>query len=456
MMNAFAQDAVGINTNTPNASAILDVTSTTQGMLVPRMTTAQRDAIGSPARGLLIYNTSTNSFWFYNNTTWIEIISSTSTDDIQDADGDTRIQVEEGADDDIIRFDMRGIEYFRMEDGRLEVLNTGNSVFMGQNAGNADDLTENQNVFIGNNSGRNNTGGSRNVGVGYRSMNDNTTGNDNVAIGEDALRLNKTGNFNLALGGNALDATTAADSNVAIGYIALSALSSGNANIGIGLGSMQNKTSGSHNVAIGNQALRDNTAGVSNTAVGRLAGRTNTGSRNVFIGYQAGRNETGSDKLYIESSNSATPLIWGDFSADSVVINGSQHVTSNITYTGTLTGISDRRLKENFDTLDNVMPLLNQLQAYSFKMKKNENNEREYGLIAQEVAKVFPEMVKVIDPEHNYYGVSYLQLIAILVEGLKEQQEIIDSQELKLKHSDSQLEGIKAELNEIKEIVKLK
>jgi hypothetical protein len=64
---------VGIGTATPNASALLDVTSTTRGLLIPRMTSAQRLAITTPAAGLMVYETTTASFWFYNGTVWNQI-----------------------------------------------------------------------------------------------------------------------------------------------------------------------------------------------------------------------------------------------------------------------------------------------------------------------------------------------------------------------------------------------
>jgi hypothetical protein len=66
---------VGIGTTSPSASALLDVTSTTAGFLPPRMTTAQRDAISSPAAGLMVYNTSTNKLNFYNGTAWEAVTS---------------------------------------------------------------------------------------------------------------------------------------------------------------------------------------------------------------------------------------------------------------------------------------------------------------------------------------------------------------------------------------------
>jgi hypothetical protein len=64
---------LGIGANPPHASAELDVNSTTRGMLIPRMTAAQRAAITVPANGLMVYETTTNSFWFYNSVSWIQI-----------------------------------------------------------------------------------------------------------------------------------------------------------------------------------------------------------------------------------------------------------------------------------------------------------------------------------------------------------------------------------------------
>src|SRR5262249_41207979 len=62
--------AINNNNAAPNSSAMLDIQSTTRGMLIPRMTTAQRIAIASPAKGLMVFDTDANSFWFYNGSVW--------------------------------------------------------------------------------------------------------------------------------------------------------------------------------------------------------------------------------------------------------------------------------------------------------------------------------------------------------------------------------------------------
>lgn len=92
-----------------DASAILQLDSTTQGMLPPRMTAAQRDAIATPAQGLVIYNTDTNFYNYWNSNSWIPL-SAGGSSTLIDTDSDTQIQVEESADEDIIRFDVGGNE----------------------------------------------------------------------------------------------------------------------------------------------------------------------------------------------------------------------------------------------------------------------------------------------------------------------------------------------------------
>jgi hypothetical protein len=64
---------VGIGTTSPSASSLLDMTSTTKGLLMPRMNSVQRTSIASPANGLMVYDITTNSFWYYNSSAWTEM-----------------------------------------------------------------------------------------------------------------------------------------------------------------------------------------------------------------------------------------------------------------------------------------------------------------------------------------------------------------------------------------------
>ena len=202
--------------------------------------------------------------------------------------------------------------------------------------------------------------GEDNTAVGIGALNANTTGYRNTASGSYSMYKNTTGYSNTAIGANALYSNTEGDDNTALGYSALYKNTEGHSNTASGKQALGNNTTGEGNTASGSHSLRFNTTGYENTAVGSGAlfsnttGNYNTGigyyanaynqagsrntiigyqagyatpfydkSGNVFIGYQAGYNETGDNKLYIENSNSPTPLIGGDFSANEIYLNGN-------------------------------------------------------------------------------------------------------------------------------------
>ncbi|MEM6965614.1 MAG: hypothetical protein AAF573_12660 [Bacteroidota bacterium] len=221
---------------------------------------------------------------------------------IQDSDGDTKVDTEKTSDDDIIRFTTGGNEVLRLTNRTLGFFGTGNSIFIGKDAGANDDLSNNNNLFIGTNCGILNTSGANNAALGINAFKGNLTGGSNFACGTNAMEFSNSNN-NVAMGSNA----------------------------------MRQQTSGSNNVGVGSQAGRFNQGGSQNTLIGASAGRGTSNhnkSGNIFIGYQAGYNEIGSDKLYIENSNSSSPLIGGDFSADRVDINGDLDVFGSIDMEG--------------------------------------------------------------------------------------------------------------------------
>ena len=153
-----AQQNVAINNDgsSANVSALLDVKSTTRGMLIPRMTSTQRTTIANPAEGLLVYDISSNSFQFYNGGLWVDLSQPIV---LSDADQDTKIMLEQNPDEDKIRSKIGGQENFIMDGPRLKVLASGSSVFMGEGAGENDDLSNNRNVFVGKDAGNQNISG---------------------------------------------------------------------------------------------------------------------------------------------------------------------------------------------------------------------------------------------------------------------------------------------------------
>ncbi|PKP24778.1 MAG: hypothetical protein CVU03_10900 [Bacteroidetes bacterium HGW-Bacteroidetes-2] len=111
-METFAQ--VGIGTTNPDNSSMLDIQTTSKGILIPRMTSIDRTGISAPANGLLVFDTTTQSFWFYKGS-WTEL-SEGVPDKIVDANGDTRVEVEQSANENIIRLTTEGIERMTIDD----------------------------------------------------------------------------------------------------------------------------------------------------------------------------------------------------------------------------------------------------------------------------------------------------------------------------------------------------
>ena len=208
--------------------------------------------------------------------------------------------------------------------GAISVNGTGGSVFIGENAGAADDLTDNRNTFVGRNAGWQNTTGNYNIGIGSGALYTNTTGAANTAVGSNAMDFNITGTGNTAFGNSALYQNESGTYNTAVGSQALGSASG----------------TESYNVAIGAFALQTNQYG-SNVAIGYQAGSQNIyGTGNVFIGYQAGKNTSAfgpqnSNILYIDNSDTIAPLIYGNFASDSLVINGDVTITGKTTFTNT-------------------------------------------------------------------------------------------------------------------------
>ena len=226
----------------------------------------------------------------------------TSSDAISDADNDTKILVEETPDDDNINFTIQDTTRWQMNGNRLETTNADRSVFIGENVGNKGE----SNVFIGLESGTSNTDGDDNIFVGAWTGYSNTTGDNNIFLGVESGGNNTTGRKNF-FGG----------------YY------SGGEN-----------TTGQKNIYLGFETAYSNTTGSGNTFIGHQSGyENNYGSYNVFLGYQAGTYAYGSNKLFIENSDSETPLIYGDFDKDSLVFNGDVTIPSGNTLTASKQGI---------------------------------------------------------------------------------------------------------------------
>ncbi len=310
-----------------------------------------------------------------------------------------------------------------------------NSVILGHRSGYKS--TGSYNVLIGNEAGYNTTGGN-NVFIGDNAGSANTSGNDNTFLGEGSGLGNTTGLLNTFVGSDAGRYNTTGKYNTFIGR------TSGGG--------------GNYNTALGYYAGYHGTLPPDvffKTSIGYRAGYLAESDSSVFIGVNAGYDFSGSKRLAIDVTSSSasaasTPLIYGEFDNDLVRING------NLQYTGSLSDVSDRRLKEHFLPISNAVSQLRKLNGYTYFMKADTraNRQREYGLIAQEVQEVFPEMVTTVDAEKGYLGVSYVQLIPVLIEALKEQQATYEQQGKVLEQQSASIQELQTLWAEVEAIKK--
>jgi len=329
----FSQVAINQNGSTANEQSILDISSTSKGLLIPRMSSQQilnlKALLSSAEKGMIVFDNENNAFYYYDGTNFIEIQAGVP-DKLEDTNLDSELSMTTNNGSDVVEINLEGTDYFRFQQGGIEFLNNGSSVFIGEGSGQNDDFTDNYNVFIGYNSGKNNTSGYNNVGTGALALFNNTSGNSNIAVGYYSLVNNNSGYQNLGIGNRSLYSNVSASGNMALGNNSLYNLTTGIENTAIGNNSLKTLGNGYYNTVLGKGAGFNMTSGSSNTIVGFEAGRGSTsfsGSGNILLGYKAGYYETGSNKLYIENSNSSTPLIGGDFATDEVYINGTIKIT---------------------------------------------------------------------------------------------------------------------------------
>jgi hypothetical protein len=264
-----------------------------------------------------------------------------------------------------------------------------------------------------------------NTAIGAGALLSNTSGAANTAIGESALFANTTGNANTATGANALVNNVNGDSNTANGNGALASNTTGNFNTAIGASALLNNTT-SRNTAIGDHALSLNTNGFSNTANGYQALFNNTtGSFNIALGSGAGsRLTTGGSNIDIGAfgfpGESATIRI-GEGQTKTFIAGirgatiGGTAIPVLIDGNGQLGTLSSaRRFKREIQPMDNTSEAILALKPVTFHYKSDNTNTPQFGLIAEEVAEVNPDLV-VRDENGDIYTVRYDAVNAMLL-----------------------------------------
>jgi hypothetical protein len=251
-----------------------------------------------------------------------------------------------------------------------------------------------------------------NTAVGAAVLLFNTTGSGNTAVGSTALFNNNIGNFNTATGSDALRQNTTGGTNVANGFAALNQNTTGSQNTATGPRALVANTEGFNNTAVGHLALGGNTSGVANTAVGVNAGVNVTTANNVIcIGAGVGGINV-DDSCFIGNIRGA--LVAPD--AAPVLIDSAGKL-------GTTNG-SSRRFKNKIKRMEKASEAIMALKPVTFQYNSDKTNTPQFGLIAEEVADVDPDLV-VRDKDGEVYTVRYDAVNAMLLnEFLKEHRKV--------------------------------
>ena len=280
----------------------------------------------------------------------------------------------------------------------------------------------NQNTVLGDDALLNNTIGSSNTANGALALQRNTTGNSNTATGAAALFSNTTGSWNTANGLNALISNTTGSFNTANGDRTLFHNTTANYNTAIGDQVLYFNTTGNKNTAIGNNAMRGNTIGSFNIALGTNAGNSlTTGDNNIDIGNAGVAGEANTIRIGKQGTQTAT-FIAGISGATvptgvAVIVDADGHL-------GTTT--SSARFKEAIKPMDKSSETILALKPVTFRYKHELDPAGipQFGLVAEEVEKVNPDLVA-HDDDGKPYTVRYEAVNAMLLnEFLKEHRKV--------------------------------
>jgi hypothetical protein len=302
-----------------------------------------------------------------------------------------------------------------------------------------------QNTAVGYNSLQSNNG-STNTAIGAYSLAGNSSGNNNTAVGASALLSNALGSANTALGTQTLLSNLVGNSNTAVGFSALDSSSTGSGNVGVGATSLWTTTSGSYNVALGTGALFGDTTGSWNIAVGYNAGNSITsGNANIDIGHTGSATDSGVIRIGTSGNQSSTyiaGIVTSTISGAPVVVNGNGQL-------GVQT--SSARFKEDIQDIGNDSDALLRLRPVKFHYRMDESGNPlplQYGLIAEEVDKVYPELV-VHDESGEPFALSYQELPALLLNELQKQRRTIDEQKERIAAQDTKLQVLSERLSRL-------
>jgi hypothetical protein len=314
--------------------------------------------------------------------------------------------------------------------------------------------TGGNNTATGANALFSNTTAGENTATGYNALYSNTTGYENTASGSGILYSNTTGYQNTAAGYQALYFNTVGNHNTVSGFQALYSNTNGDSNTASVDSALYSNTTGYHNTAFGEGSLLSNTTGSNNTALGSNAGYNLThGSNNIDIGNEGVAGESGVIRIGTSNTQISTYIA----GVENAKVTGSAVYITASGQLGVLA--SSERYKTAIESMGACTERLQELRPVSFHLKSDPRGAVQYGLIAEEVAKVYPELV-IRDGSGKIEGVRYDELAPMLLNEVQKQQAIVvtlaaqhevdavqlDTQAAKIASLEQKLSGIQAAL----------
>jgi hypothetical protein len=290
-----------------------------------------------------------------------------------------------------------------------------------------------------------------NTAVGAAALLLNTSGTQNTAIGTDALVYNANGNYNNAVGMSALRNNIGGFANNAFGAYALEGNVHANSNTAIGDAALFDNDSSGHgiangNTAVGAEALTNNVDGANNIALGINAGSLATGSNNIYIGDTGTLNEsnviaigalTATGTPYTACFLGGVTNAFGGSNFELVVIDS---LTGQLGVTP-----SSAHYKKDIASMDKASEAIFSLKPVIFHYKNDNTNTAQFGLIAEEVAKVNRALVT-FDKDGKPHSVQYIKIDAMLLNEFLKEHRTVQAQQ-------KQIAGLKAELKEQKALI---